>query len=87
MKRGPDPEPVEFQGHWVQQGAIKVPVLPKDDYDDIFDFGPSITERPVKNLDHVPTRTNHLLHEQRGETCEECATAARMHAHNLRNEP
>lgn len=81
-------EPVAFEGHWEQRGMIRVPVKPRDDYADLFDFGPefTLTSEPVNtNIDHVPSHAGFNAHKRRGEEpCPECTAAERMYHHNRR---
>lgn len=78
---------VAFEGHWEQRGMVKVPVMPDDPYK-VFDFGPevTVTSRPVKDTDHVPSHAGFLAHVMAGATpCDECEVAERMYQHNRRN--
>lgn len=78
-----------FEGRWEQRGMVRVPVTPKDDYADLFDFpndGFTFTSEPVPDLDHVPSHAGFNAHKRAGEEpCKECKTAERMYHHNRRN--
>lgn len=77
------PDDLAFTGHWVQRGAIKVPVLPPDDY--IFDFTTPHVVYTSAPIDHVPSHAGFNAHRRRGEEpCHECRAAERMYHHNRR---
>lgn len=77
------PEDLGFNGHWEQRGMIRVPVIPDDDYFDLFDFP---EPQPFDPDNHVPSHSSYNGHHRRGqEACEDCKTAERMYQHNRRN--